>query len=72
MFSKGKNLVKAGLRPVRPRLDHQARIQFWGVLHVSLFLHFCNATNKGIQLTSFGPKKRYVTDKGIQLTLIDV
>ena len=28
--------AKAGLRPARPRLDRQARIQFWGVLNVSL------------------------------------
>ena len=28
--------AKASIRPARPRLDRRARIQFWGVLKISL------------------------------------
>ena len=28
--------AKASIRPARPRLDRLARIQFWGVLNISL------------------------------------
>ena len=42
-----KMIKKAGIkiclgrpkRPARPRLDRQARIQFWGVLNVSLYAY---------------------------------
>ena len=31
--------AKASIRPARPRLDRRARIQFWGVLNISLCAH---------------------------------